>query len=106
MPLQIKTEYVSILPSRKGWATLTWRLKCWPEGDNPATDTPVINRTFSVQQKTQVEDKTPEQLLNMALVGLGEQMQAEIDKYKWVADKEALLDFSAKETVLAGGLNG
>lgn len=101
MALQIDVRTVDAIPDGDG-GTLTLNLKCWAEGDNPATDTPVIDVDKSAFVLRGVEGQTDQQLINRATLNIGLQFQAAINAYKRRELVLGMVNVTAVENGLVG----
>lgn len=91
---------------RNGLVNSEFTLKCWNEGDDPKTDTPVIDRKFSYQQKTEkgVSGKTTDELAKRV------EDQATADMKKAIADYEnnyeKILEADSRVQQMASNIQG
>lgn len=108
MALQIDVTWVDVVPKGAG-GTMTLNLKCWIEGDDSKTDTPVLDIDKSAYIKKGVEDVTTQQLVNRATTEIGEAFQAEIELYKnnaSIAQRKAVIEGMVNITALENALKG
>lgn len=83
-----------------------YHLKCWKEGDNPEADTPVIDKDFSGQCKTQVEGKTLDELVTRVEQTAIKLMQAEINIYNKLQNIVIKPRVAQSVTNIQNGLEG
>lgn len=89
--------------TRKGaGGTLSMRLRCWPEAADPQADDPVINVTKESYVKGNVEGLSPQQLINRAMLDIGNQMQEKINDYLFEQGVLDLVDEQLIEDQLTG----
>ncbi len=85
-------------------------MKCWLDGADKETDTPVIDVSKSAFIKGAVERLTTNQLYNRGLMDIGKQMQDEIRKYNRMitrlANADPPINPPNKNAILKGGLDG
>jgi hypothetical protein len=101
MALQIDVNLVEVAVDGDG-GKLTINLKCWEAGADIQTDEPVIDMDKSALIKKGVEGLTKQALVNRATTEIGEQFQAEIDRYKQEQTVGGLVNITALQNGLAG----
>lgn len=94
MALQIQITGPVIMPAgeqhHNKMVNAEFQLKCWKEGDDPETATPVIDKKFSGQQKTQTDDgKTVDELAFRVEEKIAKQIKQLINAYEYAKNIEA-----------------